>query len=69
MNKFTATISQDRDEQGFWRVFHYAPGAGFDTGTSVYVGRLQFRDRSQAEAEKAKWESRTTPSLHHSNHP
>ncbi len=66
MIKFTATISQDRDEHGFWRVFHYAPGMGFDSGTSVYVGRLQFRDRGQAEAEKAKWEARNTPTLQHS---
>lgn len=55
---YKATISEKPDEAGFWRVFYYAPGMGFETGESVYIGRAQFRELAQAKEAQRRHESR-----------
>jgi hypothetical protein len=54
---YFATISQGRDDAGFWRVFYYAPGCGFETAQAVYTGRAQFSEREQAEDSKHRYEA------------
>jgi hypothetical protein len=44
-----ASLSQQRDDDGFWRVFYYAEGTGFEAGRSVYVGRSQFLNLEKAK--------------------
>lgn len=51
-----ARISDRIPDTAFpFRVFYYSPGMGFDTGNLVYVGRNEYRTRSEAETAAAKW--------------
>ena len=54
--KHKATISDRIPDTAFpYRVFHYALGMGFDTGSLVYVGRNEFRTLKEAQEHAEKW--------------
>ncbi len=53
---YAANVSGPIPGQEFpFRVFYYAPGMGFETNRSVYVGRNECRTKEEAQALADNW--------------